>query len=34
MTPRLMRFYGKSNTEGLSILIFHIQAAVTTVKED
>ena len=33
LAPGLMRFYRKSNTKVLSILIFHIQAAVTTVKE-
>ena len=33
LAPGLMRFYRKSNTKGLSILIFHTQAAVTTVKE-
>ena len=34
LTPGLMRFLMKSNTKGLSILLFCIQAAVTTVKED
>ena len=34
LTPGLMRFPMKSNTKGLSILIFRIQATVTTVKED
>lgn len=34
LTPGLMRLHMKSNTKGLSILIFLIQAAVMTVKED
>ena len=34
LAPGLMRFYMKSNTKRLSILIFRIQAAVTTVNED